>query len=104
MLIVANRLPVASGREEEFVELFEERLEEIREQAGFERVELLAPAEWEGEQDCYVIQAYWASREDFERWRDSDAFRRAHADFPSELFAGSNRIEIYELTAEFDGE
>lgn len=92
MLVVANHLAVADGRDEEFIDLFEARLEEIRGRPGLEQVEILRAVE----EDRFVIQAYWGSAEAFEQWRGSEAFREAHADLPEELFAEPNRLELYE--------
>lgn len=92
MFVVANRIPVTDGREEEFIELFEERTDQLSRRAGFEKVELLEPVD----ADHYIIHAYWESSDAFDEWRESSAFEDAHADLPSEMFAGSNRLESYE--------
>lgn len=98
MLVVANHLAVADGYEEKFVKLFEERAEQLRDQSGLKRVEILRP--FDGDQ--YVIQAYWVSRDAFEQWRNSEEFEAAHADLPAEMFTGSNQLEIYEVTKEIE--
>ncbi|WP_227380649.1 antibiotic biosynthesis monooxygenase family protein [Haladaptatus halobius] len=92
MFVVANRIPVTEGHEEEFIELFEERTNRLSRRAGFEKVELLEPID----ADYYIIHAYWESSDAFEQWRESEAFQEAHSDLPSEIFAGSNHIESYE--------
>lgn len=98
MLVVANHLPVAAEYEADFVELFEERVAQIRGRPGLKRVEILRHCDG----DEFVVQAYWESRDAFEQWRDSDDFVAAHADLPSEMFLGGNRLEIYELAAEIE--
>ncbi|QIO23808.1 antibiotic biosynthesis monooxygenase [Haloarcula sp. JP-L23] len=98
MLVVANHLSVAAEHEADFVEVFEERVAQLRGRSGLERVEILRQRE--GNQ--FVVQAYWESRDAFEQWRDSDDFVDAHADLPSEMFTGPNRLEIYDLTAVFE--
>lgn len=95
MLVVANHLSVADGYEEKFVELFEERVDQIRGRAGLTEVEVLRPLDG----DQYVVQAYWKSRDAFEQWRDSEDFEAAHADLPAEMFTGSNHLEVYELAS-----
>lgn len=100
MFVVENRIPVTDGREEEFVELFEERTNQLSRRAGFEKVELLESVD----ADHYVIHAYWESNDAFEQWRESDAFRDAHADLPPEMFAGSNRIESFERAVTVENE
>lgn len=94
MLVVANRIPVVDGREHEFEELFVSRTRTVERPPGLQRVELLRPLE----ADEYVIQAYWDSREAFEDWRSSNAFQLAHKDLPADMFAGSNELDLYELT------
>ncbi|MBX0323968.1 antibiotic biosynthesis monooxygenase [Halomicroarcula sp. F13] len=98
MLVVANHLPVAPEHEADFVELFEERVAQLGGRSGLEKVEILRQRE--GNQ--FVVQAYWESRDAFEQWRDSDDFVAAHADLPSEMFTGQNRLEIYDLAAVFE--
>lgn len=98
MLVVANHLPVTDEYEAEFLELFEERVEQLRGRTGLEKVEILR--QLDGRQ--YVIQAYWESRDAFERWRNSEDFEAAHANLPSEMFSGPNHLEIYELTREIE--
>lgn len=100
MLVVSNRLPVADGREDEFETLFKERASLAADRAGLQRVELLRPID----ADTYVIQAYWESRDAFERWRTSEDFETAHADLPDDLFTGPNHLEIHELSGEYNGE
>lgn len=93
MLVVANHLAVANGYEEKFVELFEDRVDQLRGRPGLTKVEILRS--FDG--DEYVVQAYWESRDAFEQWRDSEDFEAAHADLPTEMFTGSNHLEVYEL-------
>lgn len=98
MLVVANHLPVAEGSEEEFLELFEERLAQIKTRTGLEEVEILEPVDG----NEFVIQAYWESRKAFEQWHDSEDFRAAHADLPTDMFAGPNKLDVYELAMTVD--
>jgi heme-degrading monooxygenase HmoA len=45
----------------------------------------------------YVSHTIWRSREDFLRWAQSDAFRKAHSARPSEgVLAGHPRARFYE--------
>jgi heme-degrading monooxygenase HmoA len=97
MLVVANRLPVAEGHEDRFLQLFEERLDQIRARSGLREVEILRSVDT----DEFVINAYWESREAFEQWRNSEDFETAHADLPTEMFTGPNRLDVYELELSF---
>ncbi|MDY6818186.1 MAG: antibiotic biosynthesis monooxygenase [Halobacteriales archaeon] len=92
MYVVENRLSVVEEFEEDFIERFETQFEQIRQQDGLERVELLIPKE----SDHYVIKAYWDSQDAFERWRHSEAFQRAHEDIPEEMFTEPNQLNTYE--------
>lgn len=94
MIVVANRIPVAKGHEKAFEERFSRRLRLVESSPGFIRNEILRPIRGE----AYVVLVYWRTREDFETWSQSDAFRRAHADHPpAEMFAGPNVLEIFEI-------
>ena len=48
---------------------------------GFEGFELLRPMEGE---DRYFVYTRWRSEEDFQRWVNSDEFRKGHARTESE--------------------
>jgi heme-degrading monooxygenase HmoA len=100
MLVVANRLSVAQGHEDRFLQLFEERLPRIRSRSGLREVEILGSVDT----NEFVIKAYWESREAFEQWRNSEDFETAHADLPTEMFTGPNQLDIYELELAFEAD
>ena len=51
--------------------------------------------------DHYVVMTYWKSKEDFERWTESQAFMDAHANTPpKEAFTGPSKREVHEIIAE----
>jgi len=100
VLVVANHLPVAEEYQTEFVELFEERVDQTRGRSGLEKVEILRPVDG----GRYVIQAYWQSRDAFDQWRNSEDFEAAHADLPAKLFTGANHLRIYDLAGEIGAE
>jgi heme-degrading monooxygenase HmoA len=94
MIVVMNRIPVAPGFGETFEERFRNRAGLIDQEPGFIRNEILKPLK----SDYYIVKTYWRSREDFERWTNSESFRRAHANRPpAEMFAGPNVLEIHEV-------
>ncbi len=94
MIVVANRVPVASGQEQAFEARFQRRLGRVEKSPGFVRMELLRPIQGE----YYSVLTYWKDIESFEAWTHSDAFRQAHADRPpAEMFAGPNVLEIHEV-------
>lgn len=96
VVVVANRIPVAEGWEEDFERRWRDREWSIAELPGFLRNEILRPVRG----DHYVVKTYWEDMEAFEAWTESRAFREAHADPPpEEAFAGPNVLEIHEVIA-----
>ncbi len=94
VIVVANRIPIAKGWEEEFEKRWRNRKWSITELPGFIRNEILRPIRG----DHYIVKTYWESMEDFQRWTKSKAFEEAHKDSPpSEAFAGENSLEIHEV-------
>lgn len=94
MFVVANRIPVADGYEEQFEDRFSERVAKVDERPGFVRMEVLRPT---GDEP-YVVLTYWESEADFEAWTDSEDFREAHANRPPpEMFDGENAMEAHEV-------
>ena len=49
--------------------------------------------------DSYVVMTYWESMEQFQKWMESDSFKKAHSGetLPKEAFAGENTITIHEV-------
>ena len=97
VVVVANRIPVAKGWEEEFERRWRERKWAVAELPGFIRTEVLRPVKG----GYYVVTTHCRSMEDFEHWTESKAFKEAHADTPpKEAFAGPNVLEVHEVIAE----
>ena len=109
MFIVTNRIPVATGYEEEFEDRFRNRAHLIDKSPGFIKNLILQPVqrrfrhqtgEWEEkeEQGYYLVQTYWESEQDFWDWTNSESFRAAHSNRPpAEMFAGPNELEIHKV-------
>lgn len=94
VIVVANRIPVAEGWEEEFETRFQNRDWSVTELPGFLRNEVLRPVQG----GPYIVQTYWRSMEDFRRWTKSKAFKEAHAHTPpAQAFSGENVLEIHEI-------
>ncbi len=101
VVVVANRIPVKKGWEEEFERRWRSRKWSIAKLPGFIRTEVLRPIKGE----YYVVVTHWRSKRDFERWTKSEAFAEAHADPPpKEAFAGPNVFEIHEVLAAKEAE
>lgn len=97
MIIVMNRVPVAEGQSEAFLDRFRTRAGLVDSQPGFIRNLVLKPLKGEH----HVVMTFWKSREDFEAWTGSAAFREAHSRVPpKEMFKGHAELEIYEVALE----
>jgi len=96
LIAVSNRVQVP----EERVDTFVDRLSKshgIEEQPGFRGMKLLSPIDAEG----HVTVTFWDSVEDYERWREGDAFKNAHGGSSAEeAFKASNEVEIHEVVVE----
>ena len=102
MIVVANRIPVAEGFEEDFLERFRNRVGLIDDFPGFLRNMVLTPKahphQTEGATQYHVVLTFWESAEAFWAWTKSESFEKAHADLPPpEMFAGSSALEMHEV-------
>ena len=95
MFIAMNRFKVALGSEADFENVWTSRDSHLSGVPGFTAFHLLRGPAHE-DHVLYSSHTIWHSREDFEAWTRSDAFRRAHSD------AGSNR-GLYLGHPEFEG-
>ncbi|GAA0596355.1 hypothetical protein GCM10009001_10560 [Virgibacillus siamensis] len=74
--VVMNNIPVTEEGTAVFEENFRNRQQHVDSFAGFQAFRLLRPQK--GNQ--YVVLTQWASKEDFEDWKNSDQFKNAHKD------------------------
>ena len=94
MVVVMNRIPVAKGHEEAFMERFRTRAGLVDHEPGFVRNMVLRPLKG----DYHVVMTFWESAEAFQAWTRSEAFHKAHSRVaPAEMFRGHNELEIYEV-------
>ena len=94
MIVVQNRVPVAEGREEAFVERFRTRKGLVDDQPGFIRNMVLRPIKG----DTFIVLTFWESEEQFRAWTQSDAFKQAHSRVPPKgMFRGQSELEIHEI-------
>lgn len=77
MFIAMNRFRIKPGKEADFERIWAERDSQLDGVPGFVEFKLLRGPSSEQE-TLYVSHSIWASRETFEAWTRSDAFRRAH--------------------------
>ena len=97
MITVANRIFVKPEFAEPFEAAFAARAGMVDRMPGFVSNQVLRPTK---PGDPYVVLTFWESREAFEAWTSSDAFRQGHArsgSLPREAFAGPNQLEVHEV-------
>ena len=78
MFIAMNRFQIVKGREAEFERIWAERDSHLDDVPGFVDFNLLRGPEAE-DHTLYASHTLWHSRQHFEDWTRSDAFRKAHA-------------------------
>ena len=101
MFIVMNRFQVNSDREGEFQESWRQRESHLQSFEGFRGFSLLRNDHaGEGTRE-YISHTVWRSRADFEAWRTSDEFNRAHAQGSvAGILAGPPQASMYEAVLE----
>ncbi|GAA4119936.1 antibiotic biosynthesis monooxygenase family protein [Enteractinococcus coprophilus] len=75
-IVVINALSVPEGQGEELETRFAARKHAVDSAPGFEGFNLLRPT---GDNTQYFVYTQWASRKDYETWRDSRGNAAAHA-------------------------
>ncbi len=92
MVVAVNRIFVKKEFQKEFESRFRDRIRMVEQQPGWLRTEILCPTDGED----YLVMTWWRSKEDFERWVESAAFRKAHARAtPREWFSKPNEFQLY---------
>jgi heme-degrading monooxygenase HmoA len=96
--IAMNQFQVDPSRGAEFEEHWRRRQSYLDEVPGFVRFALLRG----DEPGVYVSHSTWASREAFEAWTRSDAFRKAHAQAPTPagLLVDRPKLRTFEAVIE----
>ena len=75
-VVKINAITPAEGAGAELEARFGNRVREVEQMEGFEGFQLLRPVAGE---DRYYVYTRWRSEEDFQRWVNSDEFKRGHA-------------------------
>jgi heme-degrading monooxygenase HmoA len=98
MYIAMNRFQVLPGEEKAFENVWLSRDTFLDGVPGFVEFHLLRGPEGE-DHTLYSSHTIWRSREDFENWTRSDAFRQAHrgAGDNKPLYLGHPRFEGFEV-------
>jgi len=98
MYIAMNRFRICAGREADFEEVWRERDTYLDKVSGFREFHLLR-GPGDGETTLYVSHSCWESREAFDGWRNSEAFRKSHASArsPEGTLLGHPELEAFDV-------
>jgi heme-degrading monooxygenase HmoA len=98
MFIAMNRFRIALGREDEFEQIWRERESNLPGMAGFVAFHLLRGPSSE-DHTLFASHTMWASRQHFEDWTNSEAFRRSHggAARSTGLYLGPPQFEGFDV-------
>lgn len=98
MFIAMNQFTVDPERGAEFEDIWRKRESFLHEVPGFVRFALLRG----DEAGVYVSHSAWTSREAFEGWAKSDAFRKGHAQArtPAGILVGHPKLMTFEAVLE----
>jgi len=96
--IAMNRFRINHGFEDGFERMWRERESHLGQVPGFKGFRLLKGPD-DGECRLYASHTTWASQADFDAWRESDHFRKAHAQAkaPPGTYAGHPVFEGFEV-------
>lgn len=78
MFIAMNRFKIIPGYEDDFLEIWKNRESFLDEVPGFKEFHLLR-GPITSEYSLFASHSIWESRQAFETWTKSEAFRKAHA-------------------------
>ena len=98
MYIAINRFRIQAGREADFEKVWAERDSHLDRVAGFREFQLLR-GETADDVTVYLSHSRWESRDAFQSWTKSEAFRRAHGSAGSAAgtVLGHPQFEGYEV-------
>jgi heme-degrading monooxygenase HmoA len=101
MFIAMNRFSVLPGQEEAFEQVWLSRDTHLSGVPGFVQFHLLRGPKAE-DHTLYSSHTLWRSKDDFEAWTRSEAFRAAHRNAAGNrpLYAGPPRFEGFEVIQE----
>ncbi len=97
MFIAMNRFKIKPGCEQDFIEIWKGRDSYLETVPGFKEFHLLQ-GQSNDEFTLFSSHAVWESKEAFEAWTKSEAFRKAHANAGSrkDIYAGPPQLECFE--------
>ncbi len=97
MYLTMNRFRVKPGQEEAFEQVWKTRETHLHEVPGFVAFHLMK-GEAKEDHTLYASHTLWQSRDAFEAWTRSEAFRAAHkgAGAHSDIYLGPPELEVFE--------
>lgn len=97
MFIAMNRFKIALGREADFVSVWKNRDSHLAGVPGFRNFNLLRGASNE-EYTLFASHSIWDSRQAFEDWTRSEAFRMAHRNAGDNkgIYLGHPQVEMFD--------
>jgi heme-degrading monooxygenase HmoA len=97
MFVAMNRFKIALGKESDFIEIWKNRESHLDQVPGFKEFHLLRGPTLE-DHTLFASHSIWASREAFEDWTRSEAFRKAHSGAGSSkgVYLGPPHFEGFE--------
>ena len=98
MFIAMNRFQIVPGKEKDFEEVWRNRDTHLEDVPGFAEFHLVKGKRGE-DYTLYASHTVWESKEAFENWTKSEAFRAAHknAGQNSHLYLGHPHFEGFEM-------
>jgi heme-degrading monooxygenase HmoA len=97
MFVAMNRFKIAAGKEADFIEIWRNRESHLDQVPGFKNFNLLQ-GPGNDEFTLFASHSIWESKEAFEAWTRSEAFRQAHASAGSSkgIYLGPPQFEGFE--------
>jgi heme-degrading monooxygenase HmoA len=94
MIVVMNHIGVKDEYRKAFEDTFVNRAHLVEHMPGFIKNEVLRPIKGEK----YIVLTYWESIENFDRWTESEEFRKAHRQslLPADAIT-DNRVTVHEV-------
>lgn len=98
MYLVMNKFKIKLGHEDEFEQIWKNRDSKLHTIAGFVEFKLLK-GETTDKFTIFSSHVLWNSKEEFEAWTKSDAFKESHkrADNSMSLHVAHPDLECYDV-------
>ena len=96
MYLTMNRFKVKPGCEQAFEEIWKNRDSHLHEVPGFKAFHLMRGGS-ANDHTLYASHTMWDSREAFQAWTKSEAFRKAHAGAGAhkDIYLGPPELEVF---------